>query len=160
MKPGYKTTNKVKYDVHVYSSFEHNVWNIQLGSRVSNIIGIYNLPQGSDQQFSNSYFIDQFTDLLTEELPKHHDLIIMGDMNIHENDMEDQDAQILLDTIAAFNLKQHVNILTYNLGHTLDLIITPTTYKESLIAGPHLSDYRFIILETTHIKPKQEKRNV
>ena len=66
--------------------------------------------------------IDQFTDLLREEFAKHQDLIIMGDINIHTNDMEDQDAQIPLDTIAAFNLK-HVNTLTHNLGHTLDLII-------------------------------------
>ena len=86
----------------------------------------------------------------------------MGDINIHTNDMEDQDAQILLDTIAAFHLKQHVNIPTNDLGHTLDLIIIPATYKGSLKASPYLSDHRFIILETTHTKPKpkQEKRTV
>ena len=72
--------------------------------------------------------------------------------------MEDQDAQILLDTIAVFNLKQHVNIPKHNPGHTLDLIITPATYKVSLIAGQYLSDYRLIILETTHIKLKPNKK--
>ena len=41
----------------------------------------------------------------------------MGDINIHTNDMQDQDAQILLDTIAAFNLEQQVNIPTQNLDH-------------------------------------------
>ena len=133
------------------------------GIKVYTIIGIYHLPQGTDQQFSYSTFIDidQFTDLVIEELPKHQYLIIMGDINIHTNDMEDQDAQIPLDTIAPFNLKQHVNIQTHNLRHTLDLIITPATYEGSLIAGPYLADHRFIILETTHAKPKpkQEKRS-
>ena len=78
------------------------------------------------------------------------------------NDREDQDTHILLDTIAAFNLKQHINILTNNLGHSLDLIIIPATYEGSLIAGPYISDHRFITLEVTHVKPnpKQEKRNV
>ena len=33
--------------------------------RVYAIIGIYHPPRGTDQQFSNSKFIDQFTDLLT-----------------------------------------------------------------------------------------------
>ena len=81
----------------------------------------------------------------------------MGDINIYTNDMDHQDAQIFLDT---FNLKQNVNNLTYNLGHALDLIIKPATYEGSLISGPYLSDHRFITLETTHAKPKQEKRIV
>ena len=148
--------------MNAYSSCEHNIWNIQLGSRLYIIIGICNLPQSTEQQFSNSNIIDQFTDLLAEKLPKHQDLIIMSDINIHINNSQDQDAQILLDTIAAFNLKQHINIPTHSLGHTLDLIITPATYEGSLIAGPFVSDHRFITLEMNHMKPKpkQEKRTV
>ena len=60
---------------------------------------------------------DQFTDLLIEELPKYQDLIIMRAINIQISNGEDQDAHTLLDTIAAFNLKQHI-----------DLIITSATY--------------------------------
>ena len=37
----------------------------------------------------------------------------MGDFNIHINDLEDWDAQILQDTLNAFNLKQHINIPTH-----------------------------------------------
>ena len=146
--------------MQTYHSFEHKIWDTQLGSRVHTIIGMYHPPQSIDQQFKNSNFIDQFTDLLTEELPSYQDLIIMGHINIHINDNEDQDAQTLLNTLAAFNLKQHVNIPTHNLGHTLDMIITPATYHRSLIAGPYISDHRFITLETLHTKPKPklEKR--
>ena len=79
--------------MHAYSSFEHNIWNTQLGSRVYTLIGIYHLQQGTEQQFSNSNFIDQFTDLLIEELPNHQDLIIIGNINIHINNREHQDAQ-------------------------------------------------------------------
>ena len=78
-----------KEDVDAYSSFEHNIFNTQLGSRVFTIIGIYNPPQGTEPQFSNSNSIDQVKDLLTGELPKHPDLIIMGDINIHINNSED-----------------------------------------------------------------------
>ena len=148
--------------MQTYPSFEHNIWDTQLESKVYTIIGIYHPQQSTDQQFKNSNFIDQFTDLLTEELPKHQDLIIMGDINIHMNDIEDQDTQTLLNTLAAFNLKQHVNIPTHNLGYTLDIIITPATYHGSLIAGPYISDHRFITLETLHTKPKPklEKRTL
>ena len=142
--------------MHAYSCFKHIIWNTQLGSRVHSIIGIYN------PQFNNSNFIDQFTDLLTEELPKHQDLIILGDINININTGQDQDAQTLLNTIAAFNIKQHVNIPTHNLGCTLDLIITPATYHGLLIVEPYVSDPRFITLETSHRKPKPklEKRTL
>ena len=87
-------------DVHAYSSFEHNIWNAQLGSRVYTIIRIYHPPQGTEQQLNN--FVDQITDILTEELPKHQDLMIMGNINMDINNSEDQDAQTLLNTIAAF----------------------------------------------------------
>ena len=149
--------------MHAYSSFEHNIWNTQLGSRVYTIIGIYHPPKSTDQQFNNNNFINQFTDLLIEELPKHQDLIIMEDINIHINNSdEDQDAQALLNTIAAFNLKQHVNIQTHTLDHSLDVIITPASYHSSHIAGLYISDHRFITLETSHIKPKPklEKRTL
>ena len=147
--------------MQTYPSFEHHIWDAQLGPRVYTIISIYHPPQSIDQQLKNSSFIDQLTDLLTE-VHKHQDLIIMGNINIHINDNEDQDAQTLLNTLEAFNLKQHVNIPTHNLGHTLDLIITAATYQGSLIVGPYISDHRFITLETLHNKPKPklEKRTL
>ena len=42
------------------------------------------------------------------------------------------------------------------------MIITPATYHGSLIAGPYISDHRFITLETLHtkLKPKLEKRTL
>ena len=84
----------------------------------------------------------------------------MGDFNIHINDPEDQDAQTLQDTLNAFNLKQHVNILTYNLGHTIDLIITSNDYIGKLIPGLYISDHRMITLNTNIPKPKPEIKKV
>ena len=78
----------------------------------------------------------------------------MGDLNIHINDLEDWDAQILKDTLNAFDLKQHINIPTHNLGHTIDLIITSNDYIGPLIPGSYISDYRMITLSTNIPKPK------
>ena len=41
--------------------------------------------------------------------------IKLGDFNIQINDPKDQDAQILQDTLNAFNIEQHVNIPTHKL---------------------------------------------
>ena len=78
----------------------------------------------------------------------------MGDFNIHINDLEDWDAQILKDTLNAFDLKQHINIPTHNLGLTIDLIITSNDYMGPLIPGSYISDHRMITLSTNIPKPK------
>ena len=84
----------------------------------------------------------------------------MGDFNIHINNLEDQDAQILQDTLNAFNLKQHINIPTHNLEHTIDLIITSNDYMGPLIPGSYISDHRMITLNTNIPKPKAKMKSV
>ena len=82
----------------------------------------------------------------------------MGNFNIHINDVEDWDAQILQDTLKAFNLKQHINIPTHNLGHTIDLIITSNDYMGPLIPGLYISDHRMITLNTNIPQPKPKAK--
>ena len=82
----------------------------------------------------------------------------MGDFNIHINDPEDQGAQTLQDTLNAINLKQHVNIPTHNLGHTIDLLITSNDYMGKLIPGSYISDHRMISLNTNIPKPKPKTK--
>ena len=84
----------------------------------------------------------------------------MRDFNIHINDLEDWDDQILKDTLNAFNLRQHITIPTHNLGHTIDLIITPNDYVGPLLPGLYISDHRMITLSTNIPKPKAEMNKV
>ena len=108
----------------------------------------------TDPKVNNANFLDHLTDLLSHVVPNHQYIIILGDFNIHISDPEDQDAQILQNTLNAFNLKQHVNIPTHNLGHTIDLIITLNDYRGKLIPGSYISDHRMITLDTNISKPK------
>ena len=77
----------------------------------------------------------------------------MRDFNIHINDSGDWDAQILQDTLNAFNLKQHINIPTHNLRYTIDLIITSNDYFGPLIPGSYIADHKMITLNTNIPKP-------
>ena len=45
---------------------------------------------------------------------------------MHIDNIDDQGTQRLLDSLAAFNITQHVRVLTHSKGHTLDVIITRT----------------------------------
>ena len=75
------------------------------------------------QGITNSVFITEFTEFLTEDTSKHNNILILGDFNIHINDLEDADPCLLFEIISAFNLKQEVDIQMHNLSHTLDIMI-------------------------------------
>ena len=75
---------------------------------------------------------------------------------MHINNIDDQETQTLLDSLAAFNLTQHVRIPTHNKGHNLDVIITTTEVEpfqpNNTIAVPYISHHGLIILETSETK--------
>ena len=141
-------------------SFKHAIWSTKIRNKDYTLISIYHPPQGTQQGITNSNFITEFTEFLTDATSKHNNILTLGDFNIHIDDLEDADSCLLHDTINAFNLKQQVNIPTHNLGHILDLIITETSDKyevENIIPGPYLPDHRFITIQLTEHKPKVQQ---
>ena len=132
-----------------YNSFEHAVWSSRIRNKDYTIIGIYHPPQVTEQGIRNIFFITVFTVFLTEATSKYNNIFILGDFNIHINDLEDADSSLLLDTISAFNLKQQVDIPTHYLGHTLNLIIMENSEEyqvEKIMPGSYISDHWFIIM--------------
>ena len=110
-----------------YASFEHKTWNILFKLKPSYpIIGIYYPPSNCQADANNLTFLYQFTSLLTLLSSRSKNIIILGDINMHSDNMEDQDVQMLLDSLGTFSLTQYVKITTHNRGHTLDVIITLT----------------------------------
>ena len=73
-------------------SFESGIWNIQSESTHCILLGVYHPPVGTQQGITNSIFIDDLTELLTEVVSNHSYLIILGNINIHLNKLEDTDA--------------------------------------------------------------------
>ena len=118
-------------------------------------------PASTCQDSTDATFIDQFTNLLTTLQTKYNNIIILGDINMHMDDPNNQNACMLQDSINAFDLTQHIKIPTHNKGHTLDIIITTKSTGfnnvDEIIPGPYISDHRLLILETTidKIKPKR-----
>ena len=112
------------------------------------------------QGITNSVFITEFTEFLTEVASKHNSILILGDFNIHISDLEDADSCLLLDAISALNLKQQVDMPMHNLGCTLDLIIMKKSKEyqvEKIIPGPYISDHQFITMQLTECKPKVQQ---
>ena len=53
---------------------------------------------------NDSIFLDQFTNLLTLLPSKSKNIVILGDINMHIDNIEDHETQTSLDSLAAFNL--------------------------------------------------------
>ena len=68
-------------------------------------------------------FLDNFSDHLINIINDHKNLIILGDINVHYEDKEDLDKQAFVDLLNTFRLKQCINCITHEAGHTVDSII-------------------------------------
>ena len=58
--------------------------------------------------------------------------IILGNFNMHIEDLTDNNSQIFVDTMEVLGLQQHVNQLTHQKGNILYLIFTEVTSKISV----------------------------
>ena len=87
---------------------------------------------------SMSTFFADFEFLLEFQISSEVDLIIVGDFNIHVDELNDSNARHFLKLLNTFNLCQHVSIPTHNSGHILDLIITNAS--SNLIICPYVLD--------------------
>ena len=79
----------------------------------------YQLTSGT-----NGMFINDITELLINRLPQYQNSIVLGDFNIHIEDITNTDAIIFNDTMRALGLEQHILGPTHVKGNTLDLIFT------------------------------------
>lgn len=72
----------------------------------------------------NSSFLSDFSDFISSVVLSHDKILLVGDFNIHVDDLTNSFASEFLNTCDSLNLKQHVSHPTHVQGHTLDLVFT------------------------------------
>jgi len=94
-------------------------------------------------------FFTDFCDLLERLAVYSSPLMIVGDFNIHVDDVTDANASKLSAALASHSLLQHVQSKTHRDGHTLDLFITRDDHPVTMlpIDPPLLSDHAFVVAE-------------
>ena len=114
-----------------------------------NMLGTYIPSYLTSQTITNSMFLDDLTNHLTEWMSSFKNIFIGGDFNIHIDNMDDPDAQIFNDTMEALGMQQHVTFPTHHAGNTLDLIFTDITSKldKEISKGRYISYHRAIVAE-------------
>ena len=82
---------------------EYILWKTILQSKPLYIMGICHPPPGNDT--TNAMFIDDITDLLADKIGKCNNIVMLGDLNMHVDDLTNADSHIFNDTMQAFGLK-------------------------------------------------------
>ena len=144
-----KLLNIIKSDL-----YEGAVMLIKSGSKELVLLSVYHPPQSTG---CNGPFTEQLLDQVAKLQLLHQNIIIMGDFNIHVNDITDADAVYLIDAMSALGFSQVVRHATHKLGNTLDLLFYSefsTIKVQRTIVTDMLSDHRFVLALLNVGKPK------
>ena len=141
-------------------SFEHTSWSVSINNKSLTITGIYHPPPKDG--ITNSMFINDVTEHLSELLINKQNNIILGNFNMHINDPFDPEAGIFNDTMSALGLIQQVTFPTHNKGNTLDLIFSEmgdSVQFGKIHSGPMLTDHAIVFgeLNIKKLKATTEK---
>jgi hypothetical protein len=106
----------------------------------------------------------EFSDLLESLLAAKQNLQVVGDFNFLVNVPDNSEAKKLISLIDCANLHQHVAVPTHTNGHTLDLVITPTSSPLSVnISGTDhsvSSDHCAALFKLELPKPARQRKSV
>ena len=134
---------------HMHTT-EYALWKTILQNKSLYIKGIYHQPPGNNT--TNAMFIDEITLLLVGWIAKYNNIVILGDLNMHVDDLTNADSYIFNDTMCAFDLKQHVTSPTHKCGHILDLVYSKVNSELNLHnckVHEFISDHALVTIDTT-----------
>ena len=103
---------------------------------------IYQPPYSTRQPITNAIFLDEIIEWLADVLTNHNNIILARDFNLHVNDENDTDASILINTIEAMGIQQHIIYPTHKSDNILNLVFT------ELITQIQMDDLSCTFLET------------
>jgi len=111
-------------------------------------------PGSSDP---NDVFFEEFSSVLESLITRNSQLIILGDFNVHLEDLSSSHTKRYLNILSQFGLRQHVSEATHRSGGILDHVITSDEEEvaELHVSPPTISDHAFIkfILPSVHHQP-------
>ena len=129
-------------------SFEYCV--LKIGIEVSKnltVLLIYRPPYSANHPIPVGTFLEELGDSISVPLNNHPNLITLGDVSIHDEDIEDLDRRNYHDLLDSFDLKQIVDVVTHENGQTLDHIVIPTVSNvqfTEIEPSYKISDHYFI----------------
>ena len=85
-----------------------------------------------------------------ELVAENKNVIILGDFNIHINNPNDADANIIIDTLEVLGFQQHIDFSTHQQRNTLDPVFTKILNNIRVGKGEEGSDH--VMVTRTSVK--------
>ena len=109
--------------------------------------------------FAVNSFFDAFADIIERTAVFAAPLVIVGNVNIHLDDISSPSTTSFNDILAGADLVQHVTSPTHRVCHTLDILITQSSITASvLVEPPSISDHSLITVGSlpSHVIPSAD----
>ena len=133
-------------------SFEHLAFKLP-GPKPLIIAIIYRPPK------PNPSFLPELSELITTLSSISPSVLLLGDFNLHIDSPDCKNAMDFLDHIICLSFTQHVNFLTHNRGHILDLVCSTGLHIHNISTTDlSISDHLAItlVVDTPAPQPKQD----
>ena len=145
------------------TSFEFSEWLVRGSAVPLRVIVVYRPTYSDKHRVPASVFLDEFAEFLPSIILANEHLIITGDFNFHIDDPSDSESNKFKELLLEFGLKQHVNVVTHNAGHTLDLIITresDNSITEDPVVEYFISDHGFVTCRLDLVRPATATKEI
>ena len=92
-------------DEDQHAMFQYAIWKVSSKETTITVIIFYHPPYSNQHPVTNTMFLDDVAEWLSNILPKYKNIILAGDFNLHVNDDLGTDASTFTKTIEAMGLQ-------------------------------------------------------
>ena len=145
-------------------SYNHDTFECIVGSMASsssrkiNFVLVYRLIE-----LAPSLFLSEFYNFIEKVFVQFNNIIILGDFNLHVNQVFNPEVINFNSIISSFGLSQLIDEPTHVAGNTLDLIITNQTemqIKDIKVDHVNYSDHSFVFFKFPFECIKSERKTI
>ena len=153
----------VSYKQLDYMSFEAVELKLSLKQMCTACVCLYR-PPPSKSKLTNSTFLQEFPELLSQFADSHGDVSLVGDFNSHFDDDSDPQVAKLKTMLGDNNSTQLVDVPTHKRGHILDWVVVRRDGNRMSFDGvldyPDLSDHKAVVCFLATASPQISNRLV
>ena len=100
-------------------------------NKLVHVIGIH-LPLQNAENATSVMFLVDLSELFTDKLMQLENIILLGDFNMHIEEIMSLDTIIFNNTLVVSGLTQHITKQMHNKGNILDLVFTELDSKSTI----------------------------
>ena len=125
------------------------------------LCAVYRPPPSQKNGLKFDTFMQEFSTLIESTASSECSTILVGDFNIHVDDVHNRESKVFLDMLEDAGLEQHVTSPTHEAGHILDIVLSDKT--SNLVTNVDLksglpSDHKAILMVLKFQRPQAQKK--